>query len=316
MARSREVRKLDQNRATSSTDSGDYGSFGGPHPQPAQCQPRPADTHRCTLPVRLLEPRSNLPRGIREYDAQGAIDNGNALVDGTAGQLAWLTGLESHIVEQCRFGEGIFGDGVGVMNTLPPTEKVQQLVRITFQGIICQAAKGLVIEILIDPVNLTSCRLHDDAIRASCLIVGGLVNHTKRHGRAASSSDWNWRASPPWTKKLFGSCPSGSETRQAFKPCSLSRPASDLGRLLAAAVAVGIKGEIDGSRAAVAQLPKLVCIEMVSHRTGDVVKTGLPQRGVVEQTLDENHFRRLPDWLPQVQPTLGPRQKPVRRRRC
>jgi len=226
MARSLEVRKLDQNRATSSTDSGTMVRFGGPYPQPAQGQPRPADAHWCTLPISLLEPRSNLPRGVREYDAQGAIHNGHALVDGTAGELAWLTGLESHIVQQCRFGECTFVDRVGVMNTLPPTEKVQQLVRITFQGIICQAAQGLVIEILIDPVNLTSGGLHDDAIRASCLIVGGLVDHTKRHGRAASSSDWNWRASPPWTKKLFGSCPSGKETRQAFKPSSLSRPAS------------------------------------------------------------------------------------------
>ena len=85
-----------------------------------------------------------------------------------AGQLGLLTGLESHIVQQCRFGEGIFGDRVGVMNTLPPTEKVQQLVRITLQGMIRQAAKGLVIEVLIDPVNLTSCRLLDDAIRTSC----------------------------------------------------------------------------------------------------------------------------------------------------
>src|ERR1017187_4972120 len=68
-------------------------------------------------------------------------------------------------------------------------------------------------------------------------------------------------------------------------------------RLLAATVAVGVKGEIDGSRA-VAQLPKLVCIEMVSHRAGEVVKTGLPQHGVVEETLDENHFRASPDLLP------------------
>jgi hypothetical protein len=77
----------------------------------------------------------------RGTDAQGAIDNGNALVDGGAGQRRLLTGLESHIVEQCRFGEGIFGDRVGVMNTLPPTEKVQQLVRITLQGTFGQAAK-------------------------------------------------------------------------------------------------------------------------------------------------------------------------------
>src|ERR1700682_1531451 len=113
------------------------------------------------------------------------------------------------------------------MNALPPTEKVQQLMRIAFQGAIGQTAKGLVIEILIDPVNLTPCPLHDDAIGTSCLVGGRLVKNVKRHGRAASNSDWNWRASPSSTKKLFGSWPSGSETLRTFMPCSLSRQASD-----------------------------------------------------------------------------------------
>jgi hypothetical protein len=41
-----------------------------------------------------------------------------------------MTGLESHIVQQCRFGEGIFGYRVRVVNTLPPPEKVQQFGRV------------------------------------------------------------------------------------------------------------------------------------------------------------------------------------------
>ena len=59
-----------------------------------------------------------------------------------AGQLAFLAGLESHIVQQCRFGECIFGDRVGVVNALPPAEKVQQLVRIASQGGVRQAAEA------------------------------------------------------------------------------------------------------------------------------------------------------------------------------
>jgi len=59
--------------------------------------------------------------------------------------------------------------------------------------------------------------------------------------------------------------------------------------LLAAAVGVGIKGQVDGS-GTVAQLPELARIELGSQRAGDVVKAGLPQRSVVEQTLDENYF--------------------------
>src|ERR1700680_3017721 len=85
-------------------------------------------------------------------------------------------------------------------------------------------------------------------------------------------------------------------------------------RLLATTVWVGIKGQIDGSRT-VAHLPVLAPVEMISHRAGDVVKAGLPQHGVVEQTLDENHFRTMPDLLPAIQATLGAWQKSVRRRR-
>ena len=84
-------------------------------------------------------------------------------------------------------------------------------------------------------------------------------------------------------------------------------------RSLAAAVLVGIKGQIDGSRT-VAELPELACIEIGAHRAGDVVKAGLPQRGVVEQALDENHFRMSPDLVPCVQATFGARQKTMRRR--
>ena len=83
---------------------------------------------------------------------------------------------------------------------------------------------------------------------------------------------------------------------------------------MAAAVAVGIKGQIDGS-GTVAELPKLARIEMGSQRAGDVVKAGLPQHGVVEQALDQNHFRIGLDLLPCVQAALGARQKAVRRRR-
>src|SRR2546427_946335 len=139
----------------------------------------------------------------------------------------FLTGLESHIVQQCRFGECIFVDRVSVVNALPPAEKVQQLMRIGFEGDIRQAAKGLVIEILIDPVDLAPRLSHDDAVRAPCLVGGRLMKNTKGHGRAASNSAWNWRASPSPTKNVFGSWPSGSETLRTFMPCSLSRPASE-----------------------------------------------------------------------------------------
>jgi hypothetical protein len=126
---------------------------------------------------------------VRKGDTQGTIDDGNALIDGGTGQLAFLTGLESYIVQQRRLGEGIFDDDVSVVNTLPPPEKVQQLVRISSQGGVGQAAEHLVVEILVDPVNLTAGGLFDNAIRASHMVVGRLVNHAEGHHLAASSSD-------------------------------------------------------------------------------------------------------------------------------
>jgi hypothetical protein len=126
----------------------------------------------------------------RKGDPQGTIDDGNTLIDGGAGQLAFLAGLESHIVQQSRFGEGVFGDYVRVVNTLPPSEKVQQFVRLGSQGNVGQATEHFVVEVLVDPFDLTAGLL-DNAVRASHMIVGRLVNHAEGHDCAASSSDWN-----------------------------------------------------------------------------------------------------------------------------
>jgi hypothetical protein len=40
-----------------------------------------------------------------------------------------------------------------------------------------------------------------------------------------------------------------------------------------------------------------------------VTKTCLPQHGIVEQPLDENYFRAMPNLLPGIQAALGARQK-------
>ena len=141
----------------------------------------------------------------REGGAQGAIRDGNALVDGGAGELGLLAGLESHVIQQGGLGERIFGNYIGVMHTFPPTDKVQQVLCIASEREVRDAAEAFEIQIAIDPFDLAAGGLLDDAERAVCLIGSGLVNDTELHERAASSSDWNWRASAPLTKKLFGS---------------------------------------------------------------------------------------------------------------
>src|SRR5690348_5362575 len=94
-----------------------------------------------------------------------------------------------------------------------------------------------------------------------------------------------------------------------------SKPVSEhLRGTLPAAVGVGIKHQVDGPHTK-AQLTKLVCVELSSHRASNVVKAGLPQHRVIEQALYENHYWTLPDLLPGVQAALGARQEAMRRRR-
>src|SRR2546429_9009281 len=66
------------------------------------------------------------------------------------------------------------------------------------------------------------------------------------------------------------------------------------------------RSEKDRARA-IAQLTKLVSVEMRAQRAGEVAKPRLPQHGIVEQSLDENHLGALLDLLPGVQATLGAR---------
>jgi hypothetical protein len=76
----------------------------------------------------------------------------------------------------------------------------------------------------------------------------------------------------------------------ALLPKSISEP---LRGLLPTAIYIRIEGEINGSHA-FAQLPELAAIEMVAQGASNVAKAGLPQHGVVEQSLDENHLRTVP----------------------
>src|SRR5450432_1031295 len=196
------------------------------HPQSTHCGKRPAEAHGRASPIAYLKTWSNLTGSAREDGVQRAIRNSDALVDGGAGELGLLTGLESHIIQQGGLGERIFGNRIGVMNTLPPTDKVQQVLCIASEREVRHATEAFEIQIAIDPFDLAAGGLLDDAKRAACVIGGRLVNDAELHGRAASSSDWNWCASPPCKKKLLGSWPSGSATLRASKPCSRSLSAN------------------------------------------------------------------------------------------
>ncbi len=94
----------------------------------------------------------------------------------------------------------------------------------------------------------------------------------------------------------------------------LGKPADKrLSRFLTTAVGIGIKGHVDGSRT-VTELAELARIEIGAHRAGDDVESGLPQHGVIEESLDQNQFWILPSLVPCVQPAFGSRQETMRRR--
>jgi hypothetical protein len=87
-----------------------------------------AKAHRLAPQIGLMKASSDLAGSVGELVAQGAFGDGDAVIDGGAGGLGLLAGLESHIIQQGGFGKIAFGNGSGVMNTLPPAEKVQQVV--------------------------------------------------------------------------------------------------------------------------------------------------------------------------------------------
>jgi hypothetical protein len=57
---------------------------------------------------------------------------------------------------------------------------------------------------------------------------------------------------------------------------------------------------------------QLVSAEMSSHAAGHIVKTRLPQHGVIEETLDKDHLPVAADLIPAIPAALTARQKPVR----
>ena len=83
------------------------------------------------------------------------------------------------------------------------------------------------------------------------------------------------------------------------------------GSLATAAVAVSIEGQPHSPMVA-AQLLILWCIQMRAQRAGDVVKTCLPQCGIVEETFDQNDLRSGSDVVPSVKAALAAWQEPVR----
>src|SRR5262245_15516145 len=167
------------------------------HKEPIVGRPRCGSVYiHCRCPWALAaststEAPERSDRGARKGDAEGAIDDGNTLIDSSARQLAFLAGLESHIVEQRRLAESVFGDLIGVVNTLPLPGKVQQRVSHRFAELRRPDDEGFRNRGMVDPLDLTAGGLFDDPIRAADMVVRWLGNYAEGHHRASSNRDWN-----------------------------------------------------------------------------------------------------------------------------
>src|SRR6266481_2357907 len=163
---------------------------------------------------------------IGKLVTQRALNDSHTTVDGGGRGRGVMAGLESEVVQQNRCVERTLADGIGMVHAVPPAQEVQKVHGIAAQGGFRQAADTFAIQETIDPFHFAAHRLLDDAKWASCTAGVRRMNHLEGHTRASSNRHWNCWASPPWTKKLFGSCPSGNATLRAPKPCSSIRHAS------------------------------------------------------------------------------------------
>src|SRR5580692_2560273 len=174
----------------------------------------------------LMKAVGDLTGSIGELIADSTIGSGGAVVDGGGGRRRSQARLEAHVIQQSRLGEVRGGDFARVMNALPPAHEVQQAVRVAVEGLVCETADILAIEVPIDPRDAFAGGLVDHLNRTMCTRRSLLTDDAELHGCAASSNNWNWCGSPPLTKKELGSWPSGRRTRWAEIPCVRRRWAS------------------------------------------------------------------------------------------
>ena len=116
-----------------------------------------------------MKAAGDLTGSVGELVAEGAIGDGDAVIDGGSGRPRLLAGLEAHIIQERRLGKVTFPNVAGVMNALPPANKVQQVVSVDAQGRVRQAADVFAVQVTIDPADLPAGGLLDDTNRTLCV---------------------------------------------------------------------------------------------------------------------------------------------------
>jgi hypothetical protein len=81
-----------------------------------------------------MKAAGDLTGSLGELVSEGAISDGDAVIDGGRERPRLSAGLEAHIIQQRGLGKVTLPNVVGVMNTLPPAHKMQQVVSVEAQG--------------------------------------------------------------------------------------------------------------------------------------------------------------------------------------
>ena len=111
-----------------------------------------------------MKARSELGRSVGEFAFERTICYDYAAVDGGGCRPGGLAGLETDIFEQGRFGKCLFGDGIGLVNTDPPAEEVQQVMCVAAESRLGQTPNTLPVEKTIYPDRI--CLLYTSLIAA------------------------------------------------------------------------------------------------------------------------------------------------------
>jgi hypothetical protein len=100
-----------------------------------------------------MKAAGDLAGSIGKLVADGTIGNSDAVIDDGRGRRRLLAGLEAHIIQERGLGKVAFPNVAGVTNTLPPADKVQQVVSVSAQGGVRQTANIFAVQVTIDPAN-------------------------------------------------------------------------------------------------------------------------------------------------------------------
>src|SRR6266581_257775 len=97
--------------------------------------------------------------------------------EGRGCRLDW----KAQVIQQSRLGEVRLCDVAGVMRTLPPANKVQQVVSVDAQTRVGQAADILAVQVTIDPTDSEAGGLLYHLNRAVCVHCGLVEDHVELH---------------------------------------------------------------------------------------------------------------------------------------